>query len=239
MAAVTSEGAASRWLTRAGLFGLLLAGACTGTEHAVFLQLPTRSTVVSQPVHADAAPPSADAGRRDAGSHRVRQIEDDAGSGPDPGLDPNAVFAWKQSLPGQGTCKAGRYVGTFVCTIAGPDVANPPPMLSGAVTFTLVGSAEEQVLSITQGRVAGPLFFSPGMTGKLDCIAKHFGATSLNGTLLAQDPQNPTATMVLLGFNASLDGAFDDQALVIAGSYMMVNDQGQSCNGTFRASTTP
>jgi hypothetical protein len=143
-------------------------------------------------------------------------------------------------LPGQGTCKAGPYVGTFVCTVGGQDVANPPPILSGAVTFTLAGSAEQQVLLVTQGRVAGPLFLSPTMMGKLDCIHKHFSAMSTDGrALLAQDPQNPATTTVLAAFNASIEGVFDDQALVIAGPYMMTNDQGQTCNGTFRASTTP
>jgi hypothetical protein len=227
---------------RAGWLGLLwLCGACSGTEHAVF-QLGVPSVAPPAP-RFDAGPPPRDAALPPAKLPVVPVIEDDAGGvtrhriGPDPGLDPTVTFAWKESLPGQGTCKAGRYVGSFTCTVEGKGVPDPAPTLSGAVTFTLSGSPEEQLLSIMEGSISGPLY-GGGLDGKLDCLAKHFAAMSVDGTaIVGQGKQNVLA--LFPAFNATLDGVFDDQALVISGSLMMVNDAGQMCRGQFHASATP
>jgi hypothetical protein len=208
--------------------------ACTGTEHSVF-QLGAVKPPVSPPVaRADAAVAPADAGNR---PRKPRPPEDDAGPGtpstpitpvgPDPGLDPTVMFGWKQSLPGQGTCKAGRYVGSFTCTVdpRAPD-AGPTfgvKTLSGAVTFTLMGSPEEQVLTIAMGSLSGT-FFGGSLVGKLECIAKRFTGMTQDG---------------IPAFDAKLMGDFDDQSLVIEGSLMMMNMLGQTCEGTFRVSAAP
>ncbi|MFI5054014.1 MAG: hypothetical protein ACHQDE_06595 [Acidimicrobiia bacterium] len=222
-----------------GLLAVAVLAACTGTEHSVF-QLGRVKPPVSAPAnHPDAAIAPVDAGTV---KRRIRIPDDDAGpGGPDPGLDPTVVFGWKESLPGQGTCKAGKYVGSFTCDVEGrvPD-AGPVggvKTLSGAVTFTLTGSPEEQVLTIAMGSLSGP-FFGGSLTGKLDCIAKSFTGMTQDGTaLLGQGMQGPV--MLFPGFDAKLTGDFDDQSLVIEGTLMMMNMLGQSCHGTFRASVVP
>jgi hypothetical protein len=159
---------------------------------------------------------------------------------PDLGLDPTAVFTWTESLPGQGTCKAGRYVGKFTCTIA-DDVSDPEPTLAGSIVFTLAGSPEEAMLSIIAGEIWGS-FFASGIAGTLDCSKQTFTAMTPSSRTQPGDGgagQGAVAAPLFPGFAATLDGHFDSQALVIAGSFTMVNDAGQTCSGDFRVSATP
>ncbi len=222
------------WALRAGLL-LLAAGACSGTEHAVFdLGVPISSVNPPQ-THADAGtePPPPDAGP----PPEEPSPDEDAGVGPDPGLDPTVVFDWQESLPGQGTCKAGLYVGSFTCTVQVDGGTDSQPIYFGAVSFTLDGSPEEQLLSITDGKLSGPLF-GGDLSGQLDCLTKHFTGKTVNGmAIIGQAAQSPPG--LFPSFDADLDGSFDDQALVIEGTIKMVNDAGQTCEGRFRASATP
>jgi hypothetical protein len=233
MAPEKSPGARIPGLVWGSLLNLLVAGACTGTEHAVFEPLPSRPhSVDPPPAQPDGGDPP------DARLPPIISASTDAGDAPDPGLDPTVVFEWKHSLPGQGTCRAGRYAGSFECTMQGPGIGEPAAMLSGAVSFTLTGSPEEPVLSISDGQISGA-FFSSGMSGKLDCIGKQFSGMAVDGkALLGQGTQSPLPAL-FPRFDAELDGHFDDQALVIDGLFAMTNDSAQMCRGTFHASVTP
>jgi hypothetical protein len=235
-----------------GVWSVLLglASACSGTERAIFEPLPPRDPVtVSLPNGRPRTPnPSSD---EDAGIvliPAIRYLDDDAGSGPDPGLDPTAVFTWTQSLPGQGTCKAGHYVGKFTCTVADSGY-DPAPLISGSIQFTLSGSPEEPILHITAGQVSGS-FFGSGIGGMLVCSKQAFTGMTLLGRALLGVGATGTAGAsgaagqgangsLFGGFNAMLDGHFDSQALVIAGSFTMTNDAMQMCNGDFRVSAAP
>lgn len=236
------------WQLRA-LGGLLLAwmagavSACTGTEHAVFEAIVPG---VSKPVSPPSAPGHADddAGVR-LGKPRPPHTlvgDDDAGTEPDPGLDPTVDFPWKESLPGQGTCRKGRYIGSFRCTVDSED-PEQASTLSGALIFTLgtSGSPEEPALQIVQGQLSGPWFFAPRLSGKLECISKHFSAIADTGLTLVGDGAGGSGTVPALypTEDATLDGTFDDQSLVIQGAFVVMLSGAQTCTGTFRASATP
>src|SRR5262245_8079864 len=153
------------------LFGMVLA-ACTGTEHPVFFPI---EPVVTAP------PPAMDGGRRPPPMMDPPPPPADAGTDPDgqvtpgPRRDPNVTFTWTQTLPGQGTCRQGQYIGQFTC-VTDADAASSlfplPP--SGQLAFTLEGAVEEQVLSITEGSVKDEfgLFFIGSLRGSLQCIDK-------------------------------------------------------------------
>lgn len=212
-------------------FALLGLWACTGTEHIVFSPIDELPPVVA-PGMAGAGPsPSTDAGSipdpPDAAS------DGDPANVPDPELDPGITFDWAETLPGQGTCKSGSYAGSFTCSMPPPEpgAIGPPPPLAGQVVFTLGDLSEEQELAVVEGSikdaVAFGLVFSSAMRGSLACRDERFTAQSVDG-------------MIAFGtFEATLDGAFDDQALAIDGDFVMVDQAGQRCEGTFHVSASP
>ena len=205
--------------------------ACTGTEHPIFLPI--------EPFVAAPAPTP------DAGRPEPPVLEDppaaldagpdlDAGANPDPPLDRTVKFAWTETLPGKGTCRQGQYIGRFTC-VTDADAASSlfplPP--SGQLVFTLEGSVEEQILSITEGSVKDEfgLFFIGGLRGTLQCTDKQFQAVSVEGISYSLFG---TST-----FEATLEGEFDDQSLVIEGDFTMVDPEGQRCSGTFEVGAAP
>jgi hypothetical protein len=202
------------------------AGACTGSEHQVFDPLPPPARFPEvvppdplRPVDAGKPPPAPPA--EDASA----PLERDAGLPPDEDLDESVTFVWTETLPGQGTCKAGRYAGSFTCRRADGLV------ISGQVIFTLVGSAEEQRLAVMTGAVrdlTGAVFNSD-MEGELDCLKAKFDAVTINGR----------GFLGLGTFEAALTGAFDDQMLSIEGNLHVVDQANQTCDGTFRVGATP
>lgn len=209
----------------------LVSSACAGTESPIFASKVHPSSL---PPQADPAPPD----KKDAAVAEpppmtlpppVTEVEDeDGGVLVDPGLDPTADFSWTQTLPGVGTCKAGRYVGGFECTM--PGLTGFPLTVSGEVAFTLEGSPEEQTLVVKRGSIEGSFFTAPTMTGQLDCTRDRFNALSVDGI----------AILVASGtFAVALQGEFDAQTLGIEGAFSMVNDQGQTCEGTFRVGIAP
>jgi hypothetical protein len=206
----------------------LLLAACSGTEHPVFIPF---GPVVTSPSPAGM---SADPAPLDAGSTAGQggKVEGDAGAIPDPDLDRTVRFDWQETLPGQGTCRAGNYVGSFTCEMpAEPGISAAPPPLSGQVDFTLGSLSEQQVLSITNGSVKDPIgiVFSADLLGSLRCLDDTFEAHTENGV-----------SLIGFGtFEATLTGRFDENRLVIDGKFVLVNETGQPCTGEFHVSAVP
>lgn len=214
--------------------------ACEGTKEPIFAPLKVNVTEPPGPaIHDAGTVPVTDAGGHPVKQHPAEPMEDDAGEPSDPDLDPTVTFVWTETLPGQGTCHGGVYAGSFDCQIPDP-LGALPFSLSGQIAFTLDGSAEEQHLSITDGTgsISGP-FLTSDVRGDLDCIANHFSGSSLNGTAVSIGDMNNPFALVFPTFNASLQGQYDNQALVISGMFTMVNDRGDMCTGTFRVSAAP
>jgi hypothetical protein len=226
-----------RAVAKAGFAATLAAVAlcaCAGTERPIF------ESVVASVDPPEVRPPM---GRADAGAPdmEMRTLppppmalppddDEDAGSRPDPGLDPTAEFPWTQTLPGAGTCRSGRYAGAFDCIITG-ELTGWPLTVTGEVAFTLTGSAELQVLTVEEGSLQGPFLSASTITGQLDCMSDKFDALSTDGVV--GNPLFPDA------FASFLMGTFDDQALSIEGAFTTVNDDGQQCKGIFNVSIAP
>jgi len=218
-----------------GLLCLPWFTACDGTQQAVFARVLAPSVSVAGQSGSGAAgsspgsaldagvptppPPPADAG----------QAPDDAGGSalPDPGLDPNVVFDWTETLPGAGTCSAGRYVGSFSCTA--PGVAGLPVTVSGELTVLLGGTTEEQKLSVQEGTVKGAFFLAPMISGELDCPTLAFSATSVDGMDLFTAER----------FESSFEGTLNVDTLVIEGTFELTNASAMMCMGTFRLGIAP
>jgi hypothetical protein len=228
---VARIGSTAGWL-RALAAGWLLTVGCSGTEHAVFT--PFKPTVVNPPPVGEAGHPGL---VTDAGSDMEPELPDadlpdeDAGPAPDPGLDRRVRFDWKETLPGKGTCREGRYVGSFTCTLPPTgDAGTESAPLSGQVAFTLAAVSEEQVLLISTGSVKDPIgiVFSADLVGSLRCTDNVFEAYTEDGSVIG-----------LGTFEAMLTGRFDPDELVIDGEFGLIDDSGQPCDGEFHVSAAP
>jgi hypothetical protein len=211
----------------------LSAAACTGSEHTVLrsVELPGPSTgragggappAVIRADEPDVVEPAA------AGAPAVDPGPSQAPSA----LDPDVSFDWEQSLPGRGTCRAGVYVGTFQCVTDGL-----PVLITGQVTLGFSGSSETQLLSVTDGSV-GDLWgelFNAGVQGELDCVEQEFSGTTVGGIAYDPLPFGPAAQ----GFDATMYGVYDDQELVVGGSWLLRYELGGRCTGTWIASAQP
>src|SRR4051794_11425184 len=94
---------------------LLIAFGCEGTKHLIFDPIEPKPHVGPIPVP-DAGKTIPEAGQKAPPVVDASSMEDeDAGTDPEP-PQPDVDFVWTESLPGQGTCRAGRYAGSFDCT---------------------------------------------------------------------------------------------------------------------------
>lgn len=228
--------AMSRWVRyacgvrQAGLLAIVLLAGCGVTERRVFLGgAPDAGHASSSPRDDGGGPkPPPDAG--------PPQPPDAAGPPP----YPDAEFAWVETLEGQGTCRRGRYVGSFGCLVSGGVV---PVELEGQLSFTLTGSEEEQTLHVVEGSVSDSTgIFDANLGGKLDCIDEVFTGETSDGVAHALPTDVTPIEMQgppLFRFAASFVARFDAQTLTMAGTWTMVNDVGGGCGGLWRAAAVP
>lgn len=163
----------------------------------------------------------------------------DAAVAPDPDLDPDVEFAWKQTLPGGGECSAGDYVGTYTCKTA------EVPIFSGVTTFSLVPGASETSLLIGSGVLElvdatapgdgdAPVLLRAPLVGELDCTTNGFGA-------VATDPQQLVGGLPL-GYLApiasTIEGELSRQSQEISGTITIAGGLG-SCAGRWTARRAP
>lgn len=206
-----------------------LFGACTGTEQAVFAVVdPSKPPVLGpDPAGTGMPTPARDAGGEPVGGSSAPPDALDAGvdaSGPDPGLDPTVSFAWTETLPGAGTCRGGRYAGSFTCSAV--ELLVP---ITGEVTVLLSVAPEQQKLAVEEGTVKGAFFLAPTVQGGIDCPSRAFEGITVDGMDLFTQER----------FDASLSGTLDLDTLVIDGEFVMTNAAGQECRGTFRLGAAP
>jgi hypothetical protein len=205
------------------------AGACAGTEQAIFTH------VSPEPGAASSAPE----GGRPA-PHDVP--ERDGGLTAQPTLDPGVTFEWTETLPGQGTCNTGVYTGVFSC-----DLKNGNPLtnfLSGQGTVSLrLGLSTERSQLPVEGELGGPLF-GGSVLGSLDCSTDTLraqvadgGAIEVDGLMGLMGATDPFVSFST--FTATLEGVLDRAALVIAGDFIMTSNDGQKCTGRFSTNVSP
>lgn len=92
------------------------------------------------------------------------------------GYDPTVTFDWPQATTTSGTCKAGRYHGSFIGIYSPSITVFPAPIpVAGDIDLTLTQSSTGEFFDITGGKVSGVadgLFpFSADVQGTLDCAA--------------------------------------------------------------------
>jgi hypothetical protein len=228
---------------------VLCSTACDGTKQPIFAPLKVNVAGAPGPaIHDAAVGPVVDAGGSGHPSvkpphHDAGMADEDAGGPPDPDdLDPNVTFVWTETQPGDGTCHAGVYTGSFDCEIPSDPttIGGLPVSLSGQIVFTLASSPEEQQLMITDGSISSGLLLTSGMQGKLYCSDNMFSAESVDGTALTVGDMNTPFFFGSATFDAMLMGTYDNDTLVISGMFTMFNEQrDMMCTGTFRVSATP
>lgn len=157
-------------------------------------------------------------------------------------LDPNAEFVWEETVPGQGACQPGRYVGTFTCNYVamGGNPAMPLAIVTGPVAMTLEQSQSGEFLEITDGTLEGIaqlIFgFRAELQGTLDCATNTLDASALNGVYGFGDPAIFPAGM----FEGTLSGTLDRSTVTISGDWQMsVMNNGGNCDGPWDITWTP
>jgi hypothetical protein len=220
---------------------LVVSAACEPTQGQVFQHLATEEVAAPDPLSSGAGGGAA-APSTPAPAEPTTASDTEPPVTPEPGLDPNLHFEWQQSLPGQGTCKAGLYVGSFECTVPGP---LGPVRIEGQMTFTLVGSDEAQVLEVRDGMLSDFTgeWFAAVLEGSLTCVDKRVSVRTVDGRakpMPAGLPPEWWAILPELGtFEALFGASYDDQLLFMEGGMAMFNSLGESCTGTWRAGFVP
>jgi hypothetical protein len=158
---------------------------------------------------------------------------------PNDDLDPSVTFEWKESLPGQGTCKPGKYTGMFTCDYIQMGQTMPLVVVSGPITITLTKSMSGEFLEVSDGQLdgiaQGIIGFTSMLTGKLDCNTLEFTASAVMGTYGFGDPKLfPFGT-----FEGALTGTLDTATLVLSGDWALTENMGGVCAGPWTASFTP
>lgn len=215
-------------VTRLALAAIVLAVGCGVTERPIF---PSRD--------ADAASRDPDEAPRDGGDGRNRDAAPAAlpdAAGPPP--YPDANFAWTETLPGQGTCRRARYVGSFGCLVSAGVV---PLEIEGQIGFLLTGSEEEQTLQVADGMLSDlDGIFDATLDGRLDCNDRVFSGETSDGVAHALPSSTPSSMQgPTFRFAASFVARFDDQTLSMSGTWTMLNDLGGGCSGLWRAAAIP
>lgn len=97
------------------------------------------------------------------------------GAGGQQPYDPSVTFDWKETVPTAGSCKPGKYSGTFDGLYTSPAAANFPVPVSGAVDLTLEQSQDGEFFRLANGKMKGLVYgfipFASDLTGTLDCTS--------------------------------------------------------------------
>lgn len=161
------------------------------------------------------------------------------------------TFDWPETVPGAAKpCKAGHYVGTFVCQYqaAGtPDGSTGGFPISGPIDFTLAAALNGEFLEVSGGSLDGlaliAIHFKAEISGKLDCGTAVFDGSLVNGSY-AIDPFPAGGT-----FNGPMNGMSTSNApctgICLGGSWALhetgaagTNHIG-TCAGTWTATLQP
>jgi hypothetical protein len=167
---------------------------------------------------------------------------EDVETGQRPALNSSVTFAWTESIPGAGACRAAMFTGRFDCMVA--TLLGRPDKVTGLINLVLHGSSEAQSLNIDGGQISAwdeamNRIVLATVSGGLDCGSQRLDAT-IDST--PSDPwpierqlnwANLNPQLVARGM---LVGSLDPDIQEIAGNLELVFDPGGTrCVGMFSA----
>ena len=158
---------------------------------------------------------------------------------PAPMLDPNVMFVWPETAPGQGSkCQPGTYVGTFTCSYDDLGIT-----LDGPVTLHFEKSMNGEFLDLSDAKLEGQggvFGFSAQLAGRLNCSTLEFSAEVTTGVWgLGFPVDDPSGT-----FTGTLKGTLDRDTHQIQGDWALLSDLADqsssgNCVGPWMANLTP
>jgi hypothetical protein len=159
-----------------------------------------------------------------------------------PPPDPSITFEWEQTAPGvDQTCRAGDYVGTFMCALDTGDTG--VIQITGPVRLSLTKSANGEFLEIADGHIDGfalDVFnFSSGLSGMLDCGTRGLSAMAKDGAVGLGDAM----LLPVFQFAGVLSGTLDASGTTLSGDWSfpvttVLGDIG-TCTGPWTATRMP
>lgn len=144
----------------------------------------------------------------------------------DSGLDPDVKFDWTETLPGQGKCGPGTYVGSFSCSNDG----RPAPPIVGQLTIVVEDSGENETTLLVSGKLTDALafdLFTGTIVGSLDCTQNKLEAFTIDG--MVND-------LLMSMFDTTFVGTYDPETLEILGEIVISSrsDPPDVCHGAFQ-----
>jgi len=116
--------------------------------------------------------------------------------------DPTVTFDWPEAVATAGSCKAGKYSGTFDGLYLSPAAFGAPVPIAGNVDLVLQESQDGEFFKLADGKISGFVFgtipFSSGLTGSLNCT-----------TAKLEDGFMPNGTYNAFGTNYFYEGPLD------------------------------
>jgi hypothetical protein len=130
--------------------------------------------------------------------------------------DPTITFDWQESGSSTAPCEAGRYVGTFMCTI---DNGGGAVVITGPVALTLTKALDGEFLEISDGSINGFallfLNFASALTGRLDCSSRQLAASAVDGMVGFGDAE----LLPVFDFEGQLQGTLDAVGATLSGEW--------------------
>jgi hypothetical protein len=150
------------------------------------------------------------------------------------------MFDWEETGSSTSACEAGRYVGTFMCTL-GTEAG--PIEITGPVELTLTKSLDGEFLEISNGAINGfaLLFFNfaSALTGRLDCSSRQLAASAIDGSVGFGDAD----LLPVFEFEGELQGTLDASGSTLSGewSFPVTTPGGPigTCTGPWTATREP
>jgi hypothetical protein len=163
----------------------------------------------------------------------------------DPHLNPAIVFDWTETIPGAGSCQAGKFTGNFSCAV---DSILLPERFEGSITLVLKGSSEAQSLTIDAGQLLAfdentkPVVSATHIVGTLNCVTQALSADVLPTKSEVMPAERQVAWLNAAqqpNTSGTLKGSLDPSAQTLQGDLELLFEPAPTCTGTFSVRAAP
>jgi hypothetical protein len=237
---------------------LLMAAACCVTaagcapvrdELFVFQPIAGRDASMTMPAPPNAGkaalPMSGPSGAAGSGTAAQPSAPTVGSSAPHPHLNPAITFDWTETIPGAGSCQAGKFTGNFSCDV---DSILLPERFEGSITLVLKGSSEAQSLTIDAGQLLAfdentkPVVSATHIVGTLNCVTQALSADVLPTKSEVMPAERQVAWLNAAqqpSTSGTLKGSLDPSAQTLQGDLQLLFDPSPTCTGTFSVRAAP